>query len=143
MTFGHYNSCCFFLETRQALPLQLRQVADASGFDGDFARLLDPFFPPPAEEFGVIGFLIVGNWNGNRRFAHVRVLDQVVVPNLDRDRFRRKSPEENELFVKAGIQIVLDSTSSARFAAPKQSLFAFHDAVGIGTANRVLFGNGK
>ena len=63
--------------------LHLRQIRDARGFDGDLSRLLHTLFSPPAEQFGVISLLIVGDGARKSGLAHVRVFDDVPVPDLE------------------------------------------------------------
>lgn len=92
--------------------LHLRQIRDARGFDGDLSRLLHTLFSPPAEQFGVISLLIVGDGARKSGLAHVRVFDDVPVPDLYRDWVGGKSAEEEKLLIESRVQIVFDRLRS-------------------------------
>ena len=126
-----------FFSPRESLTLHLEHVGNAGGFDGDLAGFLHALFPPSAEQIGRVGLLVVGDGTRKSGFAHVGVFDQVVVPNLDGDGLRGVSAIEDELFVEARVEIVLDGFGSHRFT-PAQSPLAFDDAVGISTTHRIL-----
>ena len=72
----------------------MRQICNASGFDGDLTGFLNSLFPPSPKQFRVVDLFIVGDgaWEGG--LAHVLVFDDIPVPNLDRDGFRRIPTEE-------------------------------------------------
>ena len=114
-------------------------VGDAGGFDGDLPRLLHSLFPPSTEQICRVDLFIIcdGTWESG--FAHVRVLDEIVVPDLDGDGFRRESAIEDEFLVESRIEIVFDGFRAHGFTAANQSLFAFHDAIRIGSTNSILW----
>ena len=119
-----YDASCSSVQNRntkkshvQVFFSHFEHVGDAGGFDGDFSRLLHSLFPPSTKKIGRIDLFIVGDGARESGFAHVRVFDEIVVPDLDGDGFGRESAIEDELLVESRIEIVFDGFRAHGFTA--------------------------
>ena len=75
---------CTCIASRR-LPLHFEHIGDAGGFNGHFPWLLLTLFSPSTKQIRGVGLFIIGDGTRESGFAHVRVLDEVVVPDLDGD----------------------------------------------------------